>query len=49
MCATKYAVTFLPFGFTQAACEKTASVMHHVIKRTMTYANGRVCVCVCGS
>ncbi|KAM4558118.1 pyridoxal kinase-like [Odontesthes bonariensis] len=23
----------------KAACEKTASVMHHVIKRTMTYAN----------
>lgn len=24
----------------QAACEKTVSVMHHVIKRTINYANG---------
>lgn len=25
----------------QTACEKTVSVMHHVIRRTITYANGK--------
>ena len=30
--------------FLKAACEKTVSLMHHVIKRTITYANGNVCL-----
>lgn len=34
------AVTHLDLCLPQAACEKTVSVMHHVIKRTITYANG---------
>lgn len=35
-------VTFPPFCLSQAACEKTVSVMHHVIKRTITYAHGKM-------
>lgn len=40
---TQLIITFIFLHlFPKAACEKTISLMHHVIKRTITYANGMI-------
>ena len=38
---SKVMTLFLFFCLAQAACEKTFSVMHHVIQRTISYAHGK--------
>lgn len=40
ICAAQTRRLTVDIDVSQTACEKTASVMHHVIQRTIAYANG---------